>query len=100
MPTGVATPTTPAGRADRAHPVGVMCRERGQATLWLLEMGSEGVFPGLVATDQPRDSGAVRQGETAATKAVPAVTGLRRRLPWVLVAGVLRRQTLREFPAG
>jgi hypothetical protein len=75
MPTGVATPPTPAGKADRAHPVGVMCRERSHATLWLLEMGSEGVFPGLVATDHPRDGGAVQKGETAATKAVPAVTG-------------------------
>ena len=46
MPTGVATPPTPAGRADRAHPVGVMCQEGGRATLLLLEMGSEGVFPG------------------------------------------------------
>jgi hypothetical protein len=75
MPTGVATPPTPAGKADRAHPVGVMCRERGHATLWLLEMGSEGVFPGLVATDHPRDSGAVQKGETTATLAVRAVTG-------------------------
>jgi len=78
MPTGVATPPTPAGKADRAHPVGVMCRERGHATLWLLEMGSEGVFPGLVATDHPRDGGAVQKGETAATKAVRAVTGCRK----------------------
>jgi predicted dithiol-disulfide oxidoreductase (DUF899 family) len=39
----------------------------------------------LVATDHPRDSGAVQKGETAATKAVPAVTGWRRRLPWALV---------------
>ena len=75
MPTGVAMPPTPAGRADRAHPVGVMCRERGHATHWLLELGSEGVFPGLVVTDHPRDSGAVQKGETAATKAVPAVSG-------------------------
>jgi hypothetical protein len=45
MPTGVATAPTPAGKADRAHPVGVMCREPGHATLWLLEMGSEGVSP-------------------------------------------------------
>jgi hypothetical protein len=74
MPTGVATPPTLAGKADRAHPVGVMCRERGHATLWLLEIGSEGVFPGLVATDHPRDSGAVQKGATAATKAVRAVT--------------------------
>lgn len=97
MPTGVATPPTPAGKADRAHPVGVMCRERGHATLWLLEMGSEGVFPGLVATDHPHDGRAVQIGE----KAVPAVTGWRRWLPRALVgAGVLRRQTLREFPAG
>ena len=50
MPTGVATPPTPAGRADRAHPVGVMCRERGHATLSLLDMGSEGVFPAVVLT--------------------------------------------------
>jgi hypothetical protein len=98
-------------------------------------MGSEGVFPGLVATDHPRDGGAAQKGETAATKAVPAVTGWRRWLPWALVvvaavislasalgptdeqrfypplvvfalarafvgAGALRRQTLREFPAG
>ena len=85
MPTGVATPPTPAGRADRAHPVGVMCQEGGRATLLLLEMGSEGVFPGLVATDHPHDSGAAQIAETAATKAVPAVTG---------------SQRLREFPAG
>jgi len=85
MPTGVATAPTPAGIADRAHPVGVMCREHGHATLWLLEMGSEGVFPGLVATDHARDGGAVQKGETAATKTVPAVTGWRRRLPWALV---------------
>jgi hypothetical protein len=93
----VATPPTPASRADRAHPVGVMCRERGRGTLWLLEVGSEGVFPGLVATDHPRDGGMVQKGETAATKAVPG------RLPWALAfvgTGVLRRQTLREFPAG
>jgi hypothetical protein len=133
MLTSVATPPTPPGKADRAHPVGVMCQERGRATLSLLDMGSEGVFPGLVATDHPRDSGAVKQGETAATKAVPVVTGWRRWLPWALVVvaaviglvsalgpsdgqriypllvvfalafvgtGVLRRQTLREFPAG
>jgi hypothetical protein len=37
----------------------------------------------LVATDYPRD-GAVEQGK-AATRAVPAVTGWRRWLPWVLV---------------
>ena len=99
----MATPPTPAGRADRAHPVGVMCRERGRATLWLLEVGSEGVFPGLVATDHPRDGGTVQKGETAATKAVPAVTGWRRWLPWALAfvgTGVLRRRTLREVPAG
>jgi len=71
MPTGVATTPTPAGKADRAHPVGVMCRQRGDATLWLLEMGSEGVFPGLVATDHPHDGRAVQIGETAAMKAVP-----------------------------
>ncbi len=97
MPTSVATQPTPAGKADRAHPVGVMCRERGRATLSVLDMGSEGVFPGLVATDHPHDSGAVEQGE----KAVPAVTGWRRGLRWALVGtGVSRRQTLREFPAG
>ena len=62
-----------------------MCRERGRATLSLLDMGSEGVFPGLVATNYPRDSGAVEQGEPAATKAVPKVTGWRRWLPWALV---------------
>jgi hypothetical protein len=62
-----------------------MCRERGRATLWLLEVGSEGVFPGLVATDHPPDGGAVQKGATAATKAVPAVTGWRRWLPWALV---------------
>jgi hypothetical protein len=129
MPISKATPPTPAGKADRAHPVGVMCRGRGRATLSLLDMGSEGVFPGLVATDHPHDSGAVKQGE----KAAPAVTGWRRWLPWALVVvaaviglvsalgptdrqriypllvvfalasvgtGVLRKQTLREFPAG
>jgi hypothetical protein len=45
MPTSVAMPPTPPGRADRAHPVGVMCRERGRATLSLLAMGSKGVSP-------------------------------------------------------
>jgi hypothetical protein len=62
-----------------------MCRERGRVTLSLLDMGSEGVFPGLVASDQPHDSGAVKQGKTAPTKAVPTVTGWRRWLPWALV---------------
>jgi hypothetical protein len=133
MPTSVDARPTPTGEADRAHPVGVMCRERGRATLSLPDMGSEGVFPGLVATDHPRDSGTVKKGETTETKAVTAVTGWRRWLPWALVvaaaviglvsalgpsdgqriypllvvfalafvgAGVLRRQTLREFPAG
>jgi len=38
----------------------------------------------LVATNYPRD-GEVEQGETAATKAVPTVTGWRRWLPWALV---------------
>jgi hypothetical protein len=62
-----------------------MCRERGRATLSLVDMGSEGVFPGLVATDHPRDSGTANKGETAETKAVTAVTGWRRRLPCALV---------------
>jgi hypothetical protein len=50
MPTGVATAPTPAGKADRAHPVGVMCRAGRRATLSLLDMGSEGVFPAVVLT--------------------------------------------------
>src|SRR3954452_21492073 len=48
-------------------------------------MGSEGGVPELVATNYPRDGGAVEQGETAATKAAPAVSGWRRWLPWALV---------------
>jgi len=47
MPTSVGARPTPT-EADRAHPVGVMCRGRGLATLSLLEIGSEGVFPGFV----------------------------------------------------
>ena len=49
MPTSAGTRPTPT-EADRAHPVGVMCRGRGLATLPLLDMGSEGVFLSVILT--------------------------------------------------